>query len=59
MVRRGSAKAVCVGSIPTLASKFCCLSSKELCSGGVATVSESVSELRCENRTRHNSPELS
>jgi hypothetical protein len=30
VVRQGSAKALCVGSIPTLASKFCCLSSKEL-----------------------------
>ena len=40
MVRPSSAKALCVGSIPTRASRFRCLCSKDLREWGRATVSE-------------------
>ena len=45
VVRRGSAKAVCVGSIPTLASNSKLLKSNELQTPEEASASESASEI--------------
>ncbi len=48
MVRQGSAKALCVGSIPTLASKSNCFSSNGMGGIGQAIVLKTVPKVKNE-----------